>query len=170
MKRTRGGSREWLSAHGWLIATVGVFVITLVATVALTARPKATNLENGLFEFVLFLAGVAFSFYSGRRSIQAAASEVLRPHGKKSVRRLLHLAAGLQKLYVVIDRERTAASEVAENHQGSLTLVAVNHHFDVIQGHIEGELRTVGDALDDWRDVVPEDVESVEQKGAVYDG
>jgi hypothetical protein len=150
-----------LDKHGWLFATIVVLGGLLLLTILVTSREDATNLENGLLQFIFLGAGVGFSFYTARKSAQAAAVEVLRPHGAKSVRRLLTLAAGIQNYSVVIDKERAMLVDLAQ--QGQVPVNYASHSLDVVQAHIDGELRTVSDALEDWRDVVPEEVQLVEE-------
>jgi len=36
--------------------------------------------------------------------------------------------------------------------------------FDTLQAIVVEQIATAGDALDDWRDIVPEDVEEVERR------
>lgn len=160
-KRTDSGPGAWIRDHGWLLATCVTFVILLAITVQITSRDESTNLENGLLQFILFAAGVMFSFYSGRQTVRATTQEVLRPHGTKSVRRLLTLLAGIQTFSVVIDQERIAIEDAADPEANTVSLAAATHSFNVIQSHIPGEIRTVGDALEDWRDVVPEQVDEL---------
>jgi hypothetical protein len=49
-------------------------------------------------------------------------------------------------------------------------LIHVEHALNVVQSRIEGELRTAGNALEDWRDVVPDEVESVLRVEEANDG
>ncbi len=57
---------------------------------------------------------------------------------------------------------RETARRVTDPTDETLPLYYLDHAFDLLESQIAGELRTVSDALEDWRDIVPEEVEAME--------
>ena len=135
----------------------------LLLTIWITGQEDMTNLESGLLQFILFAAGIAVSFYLGRRSVSEAAQEVLRPHGRKSVRRIVNLAQGITSFRHVIHEQRQLLSEQAAANAGQVPLGQVEHTFATLEVVIAGQLRTAADAVEDWRDVVPAEVTALEE-------
>lgn len=147
----------------WGIATTIVFAVLLGTTVLLT-RAGATNTENALWQFILFGVAAYLSYYFGKKSIKAGVNEVLRSHGRKSVRRIENLAAGIGDYATVIDKEGAAFEDVARRNRGKVPLYDAAHSLSVIRSQIDGEIRTAADAIEDWRDLVPEEVRELEQR------
>ena len=163
-KRESRQSVDWSGltrSYGWLVATVVVFAGLLAVDIVVTSRDDATEFENGLVSFIFFAAGVIFSFYSGRQFARIA----LKRDGQKSVRRILNLVGGMQGLSIAIDQEREYTRAIGGGDDaGNVSIGHVDHTFDVLQREIARELTTVADALEDWRDIVPEAVEDVERR------
>lgn len=138
------------------------WAVLLALTIWLTSEKDMTAREEGLFQFIFFTVGVVISFVLGKQSVADAAQDVLSPHGRKSVRRIVNLAKGLGSLSVVIRQQRILLEEQADSNQGQVTFTQVSNTFDTLDVVIDGQLRTVADAIEDWRDVVPEEVQALE--------
>jgi hypothetical protein len=140
-----------------------MLVILLAATIVFTTGDKMTNRERGLLQFIFFAAGAVVAVDVGRQSIKAGARDLLRAHGKKAVRRIVTLAGGLQDLASVIQKER---SRIDDRSPGDETVSAseIEGTLDTLEMQTRGQLRMVADAIEDWRDVVPEDVEELEKR------
>lgn len=147
---------EFFRSHGWTVSAVGIFLLLFGANVAITTKKNPSDLEQGLLNFILFGAGVAFSWYSGRRLGDLA----LKRDGRKSIRRLLNLAGGMQNTSLQIDAEREFAQRTASTNN-EVSLDVVQHSYSNIQRSVNRELTVVADAIEDWTDVVPETVSDV---------
>ena len=79
--------------------------------------------------------------------------EIIKPHARKAFRRLVSLYRSLSRAANAI--ESAQDSESPENHR--LTLAKLN-------AIVTEQLDTADDALEDWNDIVPEDVEELKQK------
>ncbi len=156
-------------ARGWAVAGV-VFggVIILVLTVFVTARDtqdKVDPLAAGLLQFILAAGTLLASYLLGKRDASTNASAVLRPHGRKAVRRIVNLTNGIQSFGAVVSLQRGRLRARAARSGGGLTIDDMEAAFEVLDIQVIGQLRTAEDALEDWRDVVPEDVETVLREG-----
>jgi hypothetical protein len=129
-------------------------VAVLALDVAVSTRKHATTLEIGLYNFIALAVGIGVSYWVGQRSAEKAAADVAKPHGLKAVRRLRNTAAALQDLSTAIDDYGGRVHDLAMRKK--LEPEYIELAFDSLTRQSVGPLRTVVDALDDWRDVVPE--------------
>jgi hypothetical protein len=159
-----GKSIPWRIVFG-VLGLVGM----LVATLVFTTGDKMTDREQGLLQFIFFVGGAFLAWDIGRQSIKAGAHDVLVPHGKKAVRRIVTLASGLQGLVAMIQSEREVMRERGDAND-RVPVYEVERTFDILDIQIDGQLRMVSDAVEDWRDVVPDEVESLERDGSEPDG
>lgn len=108
-------------------------------------RPLST-LELVLWQVVSLLLGLYGSYWFGRNAARDSAREVIRPHARSAVRSLLGLRDSLRAL-----------SHRIEDYQDE----EADYRLDVIQAIVE-ELMPVSDsAIEDWRDITPEDVAEI---------
>ena len=131
-----------------LLFSIGVSVI-----LAYTATTRTlSGLESTLWQIFVFSAGLAGSFIFGRQSAREAAREMIKPHARSAFRRLLSLYHSLSRAATAIE-----ASQRSESHEDAQMALA---KLEVI---VVEQLAVTDDALEDWRDIVPEDVEELLQ-------
>ena len=114
-----------------------------------TAR-TITPLEGVLFQFFALVAGLTGSFIFGKQSARAAAREIIKPHARSAFRRLASLYLGLSTIARVIKAARNLRSDSVELAE--------------LDGLVMGQLATADDALEDWRDIVPEELDDLRQR------
>ena len=130
------------------------FSIGISVILAYTATKRTlTGLESTLWQIFVFAAGLAGSFIFGRQSARDAVREIIKPHARSAFRRLLSLYHSLSRAATAI--ESAQISDSREDYQVALAR---------LEEIITEQLSTADDALEDWRDIVPEDVEELEQK------
>ena len=138
-------SRRW-TAHlpvvGFATSIVGAF-----AMVILTLFKAPSPFEAGLLQIVILLTGLWGSYIIGRNSAVEAAREMIRPHVRSAFRRAANLYASLYRLSARIDR---------------LNQDNPDPRLDLVQALVAEQYATGRDALDDWRDIVPEEVGDLE--------
>ena len=140
---------EWIGPALLLILSITVSVI-----LAYTATQRTlSGLESILWQIFVFAGGLAGSFIFGRQSAREAAREMIKPHARSAFRRLLSLYHSLSRAAAAI--ESVQISDSHENYQVALAR---------LEEIVTEQLSTADDALEDWRDIVPEDVEELEQK------
>jgi hypothetical protein len=125
-----------------------------VAFVIVAAQRKLTDLENVLLQIITLGLGLVGSYVMGEASARENAQEVIKPHAKSAFRRLLSLYGSLGRLLQAMGREK---KKVAENHEA----VAIIQLFEDL---VAEQLYTSGDALEDWSDVVPEELAALKAK------
>ena len=132
-----------------LLFSIGVSVI-----LAYTATKRTlSGLESTLWQIFAFAGGLAGSFMFGRQSAEEAAREVIKPYARSAFRRLIFLYLTLRRAATAV--ELAQHSESQENYQVILAR---------LEEIIAAQLMTADDALEDWNDIVPEDVEELKQK------
>lgn len=125
-----------------------LFSIGISAILAYTAtRRTLSGLESALWQIFVFAGGLAGSFIFGRQSAQEAAKEIIKPHARSAFRRLLSLYQSLRRAANAIESAQQSDSD--EAHQ----VVFAKLEVIVIE-----QLAATDDALEEWKDIVPEDV------------
>lgn len=150
---------------GWPLITGAILIVILLAlTIIVTGNRDSTNLENGLVQFIAFGFGTAIAIGIGYVSAKEQAREIVRPHGRKAVRRIVTLGSGIQAFRALIETEwQRMEHQAAES--GQVEAFEVQKTFEVLSSQVAGQLRVVEDAIEDWRDVVPEEVAAIEGQG-----
>ena len=131
-----------------LLVVISVGVAGYFVYVA-TAR-ALTGLEGVLLQVIALATGLVGSFIFGRRSAHEAAREIIKPHARSAFRRLRSLYLSLSQVADAIESSHDFESR--EDYQMILAK---------LEAFVFDQLVTADDALEDWRDVVPEDVEGL---------
>ena len=139
----------WLLAAVLILVAIGVSIFVMYITTTRTL----TAVESILWQVFVLAAGLAGSFIFGRQSAKEAAREMIKPHARSAFRRLVSLYESLSRASTAI--QLTESSESSENIRVTIA------KLDAI---VTEQLNTADDALEDWRDIVPEDVEELKQK------
>ena len=138
--------------HRWVyILLLFTFAVASVAFVVLSSVQDLTPRENALFQVLISATGLIGSYIFGRTSARDAALEVIRPHARSAFRRVTALYGGLYRLSEKIEEFKTEDSDP---------------RLDMIQFMVNEQIATGQDAMEDWRDIVPEEVEEIERRNA----
>ena len=89
----------------------------------------------------------------GRQSAKDAAREIIKPHARSAFRRLMSLYESLSR--VATEIEKSLSGEGNKNSEGDLAR---------LKAIVIEQLATADDALEDWNDIVPEDVAELRDK------
>ena len=136
----------YFAAAVLLLLGLGVSVFFVYEATARTITP----LEGALFQFFALAAGLTGSFIFGKQSARAAAQEIIKPHARSAFRRLTSLYLGLSKIARAIKAARNLRSDSVELAE--------------LDGLVMSQLATADDALEDWRDIVPEELDDLRQR------
>lgn len=136
-----------------LLVSIATGIVAVAGLVYIAATRDLSGLENVLLQIISLAIGIGVSFYVGRQSAQTAAKELIKPHARSAFRRLVSLYRSLQRAATTI--EAAQGLENADEHEVTLA------KLEVI---VSAQLATADDALEDWRDIVPEDVKEIHQK------
>ena len=126
-------------------------IIAFYSIIVSTGR-SLTALENSFLWLFGLVASITASFLITKQSTQKAALEIIKPHAKSAFRRLL-------SLYRSLSRVSNFIQETRENN-----VIDDNNLVLIIEAKITELIDTAGDALEDWRDIIPEQIEEVERR------
>jgi hypothetical protein len=129
------------------IVALALAVLTVIVGVHTPSNPLATSLLQA-FTFIL---SVLAAYIFAKASADAAAKDLVRPHARSAFRRQKGLYMGLGRLIDEIDAQMSVQTD--ENSRLGLKVLRVM---------IIEQLGMSGDALDDWRDLVPDEVAKLE--------
>lgn len=121
--------------------------------VFIASSRQLTPLEDVLFQILILAAGISGSFIVGRISASSAARDVIRPHARSAFRRVFSL---YKSLYNLSDRIETMRRDNPDPR------------LDVIRATLDAQITTGQDALEDWRDIIKDDVDEIlERDGSI---
>jgi hypothetical protein len=136
-------------SHGiWLI--VVSIVVSLIFIIVSTQR-QLTGLENTLLQILSLCLGLIGSFIVGRDGTKKAAEDIIKPHAKSAFRRVLSLYNSLSRLAGTIEEQKV---QMPGNK-------AALHSLQVLQVMVIEQLSTADDALEDWKDILPDELSKV---------
>lgn len=138
------------------LSGIALILISLVGSgffVRIGAERTFSNLENTLLQVFAIGIGIAGSVIFGRESARDAARELVKPHARSAFRRLVSLYKSLSRVAVAIEQARVQSVDGTSNAT-----------LDKLSAIVEEQLATADDALEDWNDIVPEDVRELRQQ------
>jgi hypothetical protein len=143
---------------------VALSVLTSITFLIMASLRDLTGLENTLLQIFSLGLGLVGSYIMGKESARETAKDIIKPHARSAFRRLLSLYKSLSRLAFAI---QSARSGVPEN----LDAIAI---LDRLEAIVTEQIGTADDALEDWNDVVPEEVANLraqlQNKSTLEDG
>lgn len=112
-----------------------------------------TGLESTLWQIFVFAAGLTGSFIFGQQSARKGATDIVKPYARSALRRLASLYRSLSRAAEVVD----SAQQPEPQEDFQVTLAR-------LQEIVEGQLLTADNALEDWRDILPEVLEEFDMQ------
>ena len=140
---------DFLKKHWLHTVLLLIFVVGMVAFVVLSSTREFSTVENTLFQTLIAATGLLGSFIFGRTSARDAARELIRPHARAAFRRVTALYNSLYRLSEKIEELKTGDDD---------------HKLVLIQSLVNEQIATGQDAIEDWRDIVPEEVQEIERR------
>ena len=129
----------------WILLIVAAIALAVVM-IAMSASRPLSAFETALWQTLSLAAGLYASYRFGQNAAREAAQDVIKPHARSALRRILSLRDSLFRL-----------SERIEEYKS----VSDDPRMEVIQAIIHEQIPAGGSAVEDWRDIVPEDVEEI---------
>lgn len=108
-----------------------------------------TPLENALFQILMLGTGLLGSYHFGKNSARDGASEIVKLHARPAFRRVTALYNSLYRLSSLIE-------DLKQDKPDS--------RLDLLQALVSEHIATGQDAMEDWRDLVPEEVAKIERR------
>ena len=128
-----------------------IAVAAAIGFVVLSFVRSTTPVENALFQILIAVTGLFGSYIFGRNSAMAAAHDVIRPHARAAFRRVTTLYNSLHRLSARIEELKQEQPD---------------YRLDLIQVLVNEQIEAGRDAIEDWREIIPEDVEEIERRSA----
>lgn len=132
---------------------VGIAIVVSVVFIAVSGYRELSGLENTFFQVFALGIGLVGSYIMGRASAVEAGREIIKPHARSAFRRLISLTKSLARLVQTIDAIRATRA----HSEQTLTVL------DRIEGIVIEQIATAADALEDWRDVLPDEFRALEE-------
>ena len=98
--------------------------------------------------------GIGASYAYGRESALQAGKELIKPVAKSAFRRLNSLYQSLSRIGKAISEDRSRVEDAPE-------ALAV---LDKLSAIVVEQIAQAGDAIEDWKDIVPEEVKLLQQQ------
>jgi hypothetical protein len=134
-----------------IILIIASIAVSITFGITASKRPL-TQLEMVSFQAITLIFSISGAFIFGRQSAMQAAREIIKPHARSAFRRLLSLYTSLSRLATTITNARSA-----QPMKNSPIL-------DKLEAIVTEQIVTADDALKDWEDIVPDDVDEIRKK------
>ena len=134
---------------GQLLVALAIVVSAIFVVVA--AFRDLSALENTLLQVFSLGVGLVGSYILGQVSARDAGREMMKPHARSAFRRLLSLTQSLARLVQTME---TVRPPDAQNPQAAAIV-------DRLEGIVVEQIATAADALEDWRDVLPDEFQAM---------
>jgi len=132
-----------------------ILILSSLATgwyfVQIASDRKLTDLEGVLLQGICLGLGLVGSYFFGKQSAKAAALEMIKPHARSAFRRLISLYKSLSRVSTII-----AQNEELKPNDQKIALAQIS-------AIVSQQVDTADDALEDWRDIVPEEVDELKE-------
>lgn len=106
--------------------------------------------DSLLLQLLGIIVGLMGSAWVGRKSAREAGREYMRAHSRAAFRQLVFLYRSFAEVARIIETPQESDS----HHEYQVTLAE-------LKGIVFGQLATADSALEQWKDIVPEDVEEL---------
>lgn len=133
-----------------LLVLVSIGILGFFIYVSTTRN--LTNLELVISQTFALIIGLFGSFIFGRQSATRAGREVIKPHARSAFRRLLSLYMSISRVANIITMSKNPRDEDPHVTLEKVEVIVIE------------QLATADDALEDWRDIVPEEVDELSRK------
>lgn len=138
------------------IAAIVLIILCVVVAIIfgyIATKRTLTGLESVLLQSFSVGAGLIGSYIFGKQSAREAAKEIIKPHARSAFRRLLSLFQSLSRVAKAIEQHNQSPNDF----NADVTIAK-------LEAIVAEQLATADDALEDWRDIVPDDVEELRQR------
>ena len=136
--------KDW---HSYLLFSACLGTAGFFVYLSFLEPPSAR--ETALFQVIILICGLLGSYIFGRNTAKVAARDEIKLHARPAFRRVIALYNSLIRLSIIIE---------------GLKEEKADHKLEQIQVLVDEHIHTGGHALEDWRDIIPEDVAEIEKK------
>ena len=129
-----------------------VFTLVMVGVILKTATERELSSQEAIFMQALsFLGALGSSYLFSRQGAEKLAREMFAPHARSAFRRIVALYRGVSHMVQIVDSEDDNRVKDDNSRLLAIRTIALE------------QIQTANDALEDWREIVPEAVEELEK-------
>jgi len=133
----------------WVL--VVLVIASVIGSLIIAFFRNLTPLESVLLQFLSLAAGLGGSYYFGLKTEGEAAKTLVEPSARSAIRRVYSIYSGLSQVLYEIESGRV------EERDDAVTL-------QILEAIVMGQIQTVDDALEDWRQFAPDAVLEIETR------
>ena len=145
-----------------LLGSFVAMLVFFVLAVHTASTRDTTALENTLLQFFGIAAGAVFSWLIGDGTGRRGAEKELRSRAAPAFRRVVRLYEGHTRLIVQTDELLKNLKRGATD--GKVEVGLVEAAMRTIRVQVSEQIGTSNDAMEDWRDLAPEEVAELEER------
>lgn len=149
-----------------------VIAVTLVAGLVflLAIIPISASAGRGFLQVIVVGAGLYASYEFGRTSARGAAEDLVRPHARSAFRHVASIGAALTRQIESVESKRALLQEESENSKGMVRFASIAYILDILAAQIAEQVEAAAVAVEDWNDVVPDELERLKARMRRSDG
>ena len=136
--------KDW---HSYPFLALGLGIAAVFVVLSFFRAPTAP--ETALFQFIILICSLIGSYIFGQKAAKIAARNELKLYARPAFRRVIALYNSLTRLSIKIE---------------GLKGEKFDHRLEQIQALVDEHIETGQDAVEDWRDIIPEDVAEIEKR------
>lgn len=126
--------------------------ISMMIVIILTAIERKLSVEEAIYmQAFSIMTALGSSYFFSRQGSEKLAKEMFAPHARSAFRRIVSLFQGISHIAEIIDSKDD--DRIKDD----------NSRLLAIKGIAFEQIRTANDALEDWREVIPEAVARLER-------
>ncbi len=159
--------------HGWWWgpALVAASIVLAVLVVVVDSQKSPDRLAAALLQGMAILFGTIGSYVFGRVSARESARDLVKQPARSAFRRVrtLYEALGRQRLSISAHLLRLESLRVATDPQ-FIDFEHVRASLTSLDTMVVEQLSTADDALEDWRDLAPDEVADIQRQAREESG
>lgn len=154
---------------GWSgpLALVGAVAVSIFK-IWLSGERSLSQTELALFDALTLVISVIGAIWIGQQVEQGQARQLIGPHGRSAFRRATSIFQALRRFERQIQTQRESLP--TRTVDGRVDVAIVEMAFDVFAAQVGEQVMAASHAMEDWRDIVPEDVEEMERQARERQG
>jgi hypothetical protein len=135
------------------LALLATAVILIIVVLWISASRTLSTLEQILFQVFVLLASLLGAYLLGLQTKRESEEWALRQYARAAFRRVLTLYRSLNRMAESLSHEDRQEADAATQRT-----------LSGLRATVVEQLDTIHDALEDWRDIIPEDVRDIEAR------
>lgn len=149
-------AKDW---RVWLVS--GAAVAAQVTAICMFNATDPNMLAASIVQGIAVTLGAVVSYLVGKSSARDAAQDIVKPHVRSAFRRSVSLFGAVERLSSSLNEVYEGMEQEARDDGNGVKVVdltVARWAFIGLQNLVRAQLDTAKDSLEDWKDLVPEEV------------